>query len=52
MTRYVRRHDEAVLHAANFGDDADRTAAVCGQVAGAFYGVGSPIRTGRERRLP
>lgn len=29
---------EAVLGAANLGDDADTTAAVCGQVAGAFYG--------------
>jgi ADP-ribosyl-[dinitrogen reductase] hydrolase len=31
--------DAAVLRAANLGDDADTTAAVCGQVAGAFYGV-------------
>jgi len=31
--------EEAVLAAANLGDDADTTAAVCGQVAGAFYGV-------------
>ena len=30
---------EAVLLAANLGDDADTTAAVCGQVAGAFYGA-------------
>jgi ADP-ribosyl-[dinitrogen reductase] hydrolase len=29
---------EAILLAANLGDDADTTAAVCGQVAGAFYG--------------
>lgn len=29
---------EAVLKAVNLGDDADTTAAVCGQVAGAFYG--------------
>lgn len=29
---------EAVLKAANLGDDADTTAAICGQVAGAFYG--------------
>ncbi|MBK6900644.1 MAG: ADP-ribosylglycohydrolase family protein [bacterium] len=29
---------DAVLAAANLGDDADTTAAVCGQVAGAFYG--------------
>lgn len=30
---------EAVLMAANLGDDADTTAAVCGQVAGAYYGA-------------
>ena len=29
----------AVLAAANLGDDADTTAAVCGQVAGAYYGA-------------
>ncbi|MCX6830359.1 MAG: ADP-ribosylglycohydrolase family protein [candidate division Zixibacteria bacterium] len=28
----------AVLRAANLGDDADTTAAICGQVAGAYYG--------------
>jgi ADP-ribosyl-[dinitrogen reductase] hydrolase len=32
---------EAVLAAANLGDDADTTAAICGQVAGAFYGAGA-----------
>ncbi len=32
---------EAVLLAANLGDDADTTAAVCGQIAGAYYGVES-----------
>ena len=32
--------EAAVLRAANLGDDADTTAAVCGQVAGAFYGAG------------
>lgn len=31
---------DAVLAAANLGDDADTTAAICGQVAGAFYGSG------------
>ena len=31
--------EEAVLRAANLGDDADTTAAVCGQVSGAFYGA-------------
>lgn len=30
--------EEAILIAANLGDDADTTAAICGQVAGAFYG--------------
>jgi ADP-ribosyl-[dinitrogen reductase] hydrolase len=29
----------AILKAANLGDDADTTAAICGQVAGAFYGI-------------
>jgi ADP-ribosyl-[dinitrogen reductase] hydrolase len=31
--------EAAVLEAANLGDDADTTAAIVGQVAGAFYGV-------------
>jgi ADP-ribosyl-[dinitrogen reductase] hydrolase len=30
---------DAILLAVNLGDDADTTAAVCGQIAGAFYGV-------------
>jgi ADP-ribosyl-[dinitrogen reductase] hydrolase len=30
--------EEAVLKAANLGDDADTTAAITGQIAGAFYG--------------
>lgn len=30
---------EAVLCAANLGNDADTTAAVCGQIAGAHYGI-------------
>jgi ADP-ribosyl-[dinitrogen reductase] hydrolase len=35
---------EAVLLAANLGDDADTTAAICGQVAGAYYGhSGIPV---------
>lgn len=29
----------AILRAANLGDDSDTTAAVCGQLAGAFYGA-------------
>ena len=31
--------EEAVLNAANLGNDADTTAAVCGQIAGAYYGA-------------
>jgi ADP-ribosyl-[dinitrogen reductase] hydrolase len=30
---------EAILLAANLGDDADTTAAICGQLAGAYYGM-------------
>lgn len=30
---------EAILKASNLGDDADTTAAICGQISGAFYGV-------------
>jgi ADP-ribosyl-[dinitrogen reductase] hydrolase len=33
--------ESAILMAANLGDDADTTAAVCGQVAGACYGASS-----------
>jgi len=37
--------EQAILMAANLGDDADTTAAVCGQVAGAYYGAaGIPSR--------
>ncbi|WP_017298261.1 ADP-ribosylglycohydrolase family protein [Nodosilinea nodulosa] len=36
---------QAILAAANLGDDADTTAAICGQVAGAYYGeLGIPTR--------
>ena len=31
--------EEAILTAANLGDDADTTAAITGQIAGAFYGL-------------
>lgn len=34
----TKSYSEAVLSAANLGDDADTTAAICGQLAGAFYG--------------
>lgn len=42
MWCFVHTHsfEDAILTAANLGDDADTTAAVCGQVAGAYYGAG------------
>jgi ADP-ribosyl-[dinitrogen reductase] hydrolase len=30
--------EEAVLKAVNLGDDADTTGAICGQLAGAYWG--------------
>ena len=34
---------EAVLKAVNLGDDADTTGAICGQLAGAYWGeIGIP----------
>ncbi|MFP4346584.1 MAG: ADP-ribosylglycohydrolase family protein [Anaerolineales bacterium] len=40
----TRSYRGAILCAANLGDDADTTAAICGQIAGAYYGAeGIPI---------
>lgn len=37
--------EAAILQASNLGDDADTTAAICGQIAGAYYGEsGIPTR--------
>lgn len=36
---HTASYKQAVLAAANLGDDADTTAAVCGQIAGAYYGL-------------
>jgi ADP-ribosyl-[dinitrogen reductase] hydrolase len=44
--------EEAVLRAVNLGDDADTTGAVCGQLAGAFWGesgIGESLRAGLAR---
>ncbi len=40
---FARTHDfrEGALLAVNFGDDADTTGAIYGQLAGAFYGADS-----------
>ena len=42
------RFDEAVLRAVNLGDDADTTGAICGQLAGAYWGesgISESLRT-------
>src|SRR5829696_3799469 len=39
----------AILQAANLGDDADTTAAICGQIAGAYYGLDGIPAPWRER---
>ena len=44
--------EEAVLRAVNLGDDADTTGAICGQLAGAFWGeskIPSALRSGLAR---
>lgn len=43
-------YEEAILKAANLGDDADTTGAICGQIAGAYYGL-SGIPTAWKQRL-
>ncbi len=40
---------ETVLRAANLGENADTTAAICGQLAGAFYGIDGIPAAWRER---
>ena len=44
--------EEAVLKAVNLGDDADTTGAICGQLAGAYWGesgISGPLRAGLAR---
>jgi ADP-ribosyl-[dinitrogen reductase] hydrolase len=44
--------DDAVLRAVNLGDDADTTGAICGQLAGAYWGesgISEPLRSGLAR---
>jgi ADP-ribosyl-[dinitrogen reductase] hydrolase len=44
--------DEAVLKAVNLGDDADTTGAICGQLAGAYWGesgISESLRAGLAR---
>jgi ADP-ribosyl-[dinitrogen reductase] hydrolase len=44
--------EETVLKAVNLGDDADTTGAICGQLAGAYWGesgISEPLRAGLAR---
>lgn len=43
--------EAAILSAANLGDDADTTAAVCGQLAGAHYGATGIPAAWREKLI-
>lgn len=48
----VGTFEEAVLRAVNLGDDADTTGAICGQLAGAFWGesgISESFRSGLAR---
>jgi len=47
--RHTASFRDAVLMAANLGDDADTTASVAGQIAGALYGVEGIPAEWRER---
>lgn len=42
-------YEEAVIRAANLGDDADTVAAVCGSLAGAYYGYAAIPRRWRDQ---
>ena len=41
--------EECILLAANLGNDADTTAAICGQIAGAYYGMSGIPKHWREK---
>lgn len=48
----AQNFEEAVLRAVNLGDDADTTGAICGQLAGAYWGesgISETLRTGLAR---
>ncbi len=45
--------EAAVLKAVNLGDDADTTGAICGQLAGAYWGesgISESLRSGLARK--
>lgn len=41
--------EDTILRAANLGDDADTTAAIAGQLAGAYYGAEAVPKAWREQ---
>jgi ADP-ribosyl-[dinitrogen reductase] hydrolase len=50
--RNAESFEDAVLKAVNLGDDADTTEAICGQLAGAYWGesgISESLRTGLAR---
>ena len=49
MLQRTDTYRDAVLAAANLGEDADTTAAVCGQLAGAHYGASGIPGEWREK---
>ncbi|MBU0595048.1 MAG: ADP-ribosylglycohydrolase family protein [Gammaproteobacteria bacterium] len=46
---HTENFKDAILKAANLGKDADTTAAICGQIAGAYYGESDIPRAWREK---
>ncbi len=44
--------EDAIRNAVSIGGDSDTIAAICGAVAGAFYGVPEDIRAKAETFLP
>ena len=49
----ANKFEEAVLKAVNLGDDADTTGAICGQLAGAYWGesgIPESLKAGLSRK--
>jgi ADP-ribosyl-[dinitrogen reductase] hydrolase len=46
---HTHTFEEAILESVNLGDDADTTAAICGQIAGAYYGYSGIPEHWKER---
>jgi len=46
---HTNNFGDAILNAANIGNDADTTAAICGQIAGAYYGLSGIPKYWKEK---